>query len=44
MAAPLYALTSTKRKFLWNDDCENAVQCIKNALRHAPVLAPLAAE
>ena len=32
MAAPLYALTSTKRKFPWNDDCERAVQCIKDAL------------
>ena len=39
MAAPLYALTSTKRKFLWNDDCERAVQCIKDALQKAPVLA-----
>ena len=39
LAAPLYALTSTRKKFMWTDDCENAVDSIKQALLCAPVLA-----
>ena len=39
MAALLYALTSTKKKFTWNDNCEKAVSLVKHALRHTPVFA-----
>ena len=39
LAAPLYALTSTRRKFAWSDTCEKSVQALKEALCRAPVLA-----
>ena len=38
-AAPLYALTSTRRKIVWTEDCEQAVVSLKHSLTHAPVLA-----
>ena len=38
LAAPLFALTSTKSKFQWTEGCENAVTALKNALLTAPVL------
>ena len=39
IAAPLFALTSTRSRFAWNEECEQAVQMLKNALSQAPVLA-----
>ena len=39
VAAPLFDLTSARRKFEWTDECEKAVQRLKDALTHAPVLA-----
>ena len=39
LAAPLFELTSVKRRFQWNEACESAVTAIKDALTSAPVLA-----
>ena len=39
LAAPLYALTSTRRRFEWTDVCEKSVRALKDALCRAPVLA-----
>ena len=39
LAAPLYDLTSTRKKFQWNEQCEQAVMSLKRALTKAPVLA-----
>ena len=39
LAAPLYALTSTRRKLIWTDACEKAVEALKHALSQALVLA-----
>ena len=39
IAAPLFALTSTRKKFVWNEECEQAVKQLKEALLRAPVLA-----
>ena len=38
-AAPLFALTSGKRSFVWTDECERSVQDLKQAMQDAPVLA-----
>ena len=39
VAAPLYRLKEKKRSFLWNTDCEEAFQKIKELLTSAPILA-----
>ena len=39
LAAPLFALTSTKKTLQWTPECENAVRALKEALQSAPVLA-----
>ena len=39
LAAPLYDLTSTRKKFVWTEECANSVTALKQALVAAPVLA-----
>lgn len=39
IAAPLYALTKKKVKFVWSDACEEAFETLKARLTTAPVLA-----
>ena len=39
LAAPLYELTSTRKKFVWTEECAQSVNALKQALSEAPVLA-----
>ena len=39
LAAPLFALTSSKSKFVWTEEAEKSVQALKQALMSTPVLA-----
>ena len=39
LAAPLYDLTSTRKKFVWTEECARSVEALKQALSEAPVLA-----
>ena len=39
IAAPLFPLTSEKKKFAWNDNATKAVEALKKAILEAPVLA-----
>jgi RNase H-like domain found in reverse transcriptase len=38
IARPLFQLTEKKSKFIWNPDCGNAFEALKNALTKPPVL------
>jgi hypothetical protein len=38
--APMVALTRKGIKFYWNNNCQNAFDCLKAAFTEAPVLAP----
>ena len=38
LAAPLFALTSAKKEFVWTPECEDAVRRLKEAMNSAPVL------
>ena len=39
LAKPLYALTENHRKFLWDNDCQNAFEILKRNLISAPILS-----
>ena len=39
IAAPLFELTSSRKRFEWTEECEQAVNKLKDALTQAPVLA-----
>ena len=39
IAKPLYRLTQKDQKFVWNEECEQAFEALKNALTSTPVLA-----
>ena len=38
LAAPLFSLTSAKRKFVWTEEAEQATRALKDAICKAPIL------
>ena len=39
MARPLNALTSEKKEFVWDENCQKAFEALKTAITTAPALA-----